>query len=76
MTADAGFCCRRLLLVERTVIPSDASGDGVDRLGPPLPRTRAAMQQVADWLEKLGLGQYAQRFAESDISLPGLGFVA
>ena len=26
-----------------------------------------AMQQVADWLEKLGLGQYAQRFAENDI---------
>ena len=26
------------------------------------------MQQVADWLEKLGLGQYAQRFAENDIS--------
>jgi hypothetical protein len=25
------------------------------------------MQQVADWLEKLGLGQYAQRFAENDI---------
>jgi SAM domain (Sterile alpha motif) len=29
---------------------------------------RAAMQQVADWLQKLGLGQYAQRFAENDIS--------
>jgi predicted ATPase/class 3 adenylate cyclase len=29
---------------------------------------RCAMQQVADWLEKLGLGQYAQRFAENDIS--------
>jgi class 3 adenylate cyclase len=28
----------------------------------------AAMQQVADWLEKLGLGQYAQRFAENDIN--------
>jgi hypothetical protein len=28
----------------------------------------AAMQQVADWLEKLGLGQHAQRFAENDIS--------
>jgi hypothetical protein len=28
------------------------------------------MQQVADWLEKLGLGQYAQRFAENDISFP------
>src|ERR1700757_2028879 len=28
----------------------------------------AAMQQVADWLQKLGLGQYAQRFAENDIS--------
>jgi class 3 adenylate cyclase len=27
-----------------------------------------AMQQVADWLEKLGLGQYAERFAENDIS--------
>jgi hypothetical protein len=27
------------------------------------------MQQVADWLDKLGLGQYAQRFAENDIDL-------
>ena len=26
------------------------------------------MQQVADWLGKIGLGQYAQRFAENDIS--------
>jgi hypothetical protein len=26
------------------------------------------MPQVSDWLEKLGLGQYAQRFAENDIS--------
>jgi class 3 adenylate cyclase len=26
------------------------------------------MQQVSDWLEKLGLRQYAQRFAENDIS--------
>jgi hypothetical protein len=26
------------------------------------------MQQVADWLEKLGLGQNAQPFAENDIS--------
>jgi class 3 adenylate cyclase/predicted ATPase len=26
-----------------------------------------SMQQVADWLEKLGLGQYAARFAENDI---------
>src|SRR5690242_3815366 len=25
------------------------------------------MPQVADWLENLGLGQYAQRFAENDI---------
>lgn len=29
------------------------------------------MQQVAEWLEKLGLGQYAQRFAENDID-PGV----
>jgi class 3 adenylate cyclase len=27
------------------------------------------MRQIADWLEKLGLGQYAQRFAENDVSL-------
>jgi hypothetical protein len=25
------------------------------------------MQPVTDWLEKLGLGQYAQRFAENGI---------
>jgi hypothetical protein len=34
----------------------------------PIIRGAAAMQQVADWLEKLGLGQYAQRFAENDIN--------
>ena len=27
------------------------------------------MQQIAGWLEKLGLGQYAQRFAENDIDV-------
>jgi class 3 adenylate cyclase len=26
------------------------------------------VQQIADWLEKLGLGQYAQRFAENEIT--------
>src|SRR5215469_99768 len=26
-------------------------------------------QSIADWLEKLGLGQYAQRFAENDIDV-------
>ena len=30
-------------------------------------RGAVAMQQVTDWLEKLGLGQYAQRFSENDI---------
>jgi class 3 adenylate cyclase len=29
----------------------------------------AAMQQLADWLEKLGLGQYAQCFVENGIDL-------
>jgi hypothetical protein len=35
-----------------------------------LPANRAGlpMQQVSDWLEKLGLVQYAQRFAENDIT--------
>ena len=26
------------------------------------------MQQIADWLQRLGLGQYAKRFAENDIN--------
>jgi hypothetical protein len=30
------------------------------------------MQQVSEWLEKLGLGQYAQRFAENGITLAAL----
>ena len=25
------------------------------------------MQQIADWLEKLGMSEYAERFAESDV---------
>ena len=29
----------------------------------------AAMQQIADWLEKLGMSEYAERFAESDIDI-------
>jgi len=30
-------------------------------------RHGALMQQIADWLEKLGMPEYAQRFAENDI---------
>src|SRR6516162_6922256 len=29
----------------------------------------AAMRQIADWLEKLGMSEYAQRFAENDIDI-------
>jgi len=28
------------------------------------------MQQMADWLKKLGMAEYAQRFAENDIDVP------
>src|ERR1700733_9686540 len=31
------------------------------------------MQQTADWLEKLGMAEYAQRFAENDIDFAILG---
>ena len=41
------------------------------RTMPPKTRGTAAMQQIADWLEKLGLGQYANCFAENDIN-PGI----
>jgi class 3 adenylate cyclase len=33
------------------------------------------MQQVADWLQKLGLGQYAQGFAENDIDFSVLPYL-
>jgi hypothetical protein len=33
------------------------------------------MQQVEDWLQKLGLGQYAQRFTENDIDLSVLPYL-
>ena len=32
-----------------------------------------AMQQIADWLEKLGMSEYAQRFAENDVDIEVLG---
>ena len=28
-----------------------------------------AMQQIADWLKKLGMSEYAERFAENDIDM-------
>jgi class 3 adenylate cyclase len=31
------------------------------------------MQQIADWLEKLGMSEYAERFAENDIDVEILG---
>ena len=31
------------------------------------------MQAIADWLEKLGMSEYAQRFAENDIDFSILG---
>ena len=30
------------------------------------------MQQIADWLEKLGMSEYAERFAENGISIAAL----
>ena len=32
-----------------------------------------AVQQISDWLEKLGMSEYAQRFAENDIDITILG---
>jgi len=33
------------------------------------------MQQIAEWLERLNLGQYAQRFAENDIDVSVLPYL-
>jgi hypothetical protein len=34
------------------------------------------MQQIADWLEKLGMSEYAQRFAENKIDVSVLRYGA
>src|SRR6516162_7725613 len=39
-------------------------------------RSRAAMQLIAEWLEELGLGEYAQRFAENGIDFSVLGHLS
>src|SRR5262245_12388578 len=36
----------------------------------------AAMQSIAEWLEELGLGEYAQRFAENGIDSSVLGHLS
>src|ERR1700731_878049 len=33
------------------------------------------MQQIADWLENLGMSEYAQRFAENDIDVSVLRYL-
>src|SRR5262249_50522907 len=33
------------------------------------------MQEIADWLDKLGMSQYAQRFAENDIDVRALRYL-
>src|SRR2546429_3722097 len=57
-------------------------GEFSDRLIAPRPHAllgrgksagRGAMQQIADWLGKLGLSEYAQRFSENDIDFTILG---
>ena len=36
---------------------------------------RIALQQVADWLQKLGIGQYAQSFPENDTDFSVLPYL-
>jgi hypothetical protein len=33
------------------------------------------MQQIADWLEKLGMSEYAERFAENGIDVSVLRYL-
>src|SRR6516165_9406760 len=50
---------------------SACAGVMVCSLGDDL-RQRAAMRQIAEWLEKLGMAEYAQRFAENGITVAAL----
>jgi hypothetical protein len=56
---------RRSLLAVRLIDyrPASAEGWSAGRKS----AGRAAMQQIADWLENLGMSEYAQRFAENRI---------
>ena len=45
----------KALKLKRHTVPKAAAGRS------------SAMQQIADWLEKLGMSEYAQRFAEDRI---------
>jgi hypothetical protein len=47
----------KALKLKRRTVPKAAAGRG------------SAMQQMADWLESLGLGQYAQSFADNGVDL-------
>jgi class 3 adenylate cyclase len=58
--------------VEAMKKPAKArSSKALKRQGRSAPKAAAhrdsAMQQIADWLEKLGMSEYAQRFADNDI---------
>src|ERR1700744_1801057 len=61
--SQTNLCCRRS---DRHNVSSPWSENSAGRNDG---RWNAAMQQIADWLEKLGLGQYAQRFAENGIDI-------
>jgi hypothetical protein len=32
------------------------------------------MKEISDWLEELGMSEYAQHFADNDIDCPLVGF--
>src|SRR5215470_10821996 len=46
-----------------------------DSIEPRRNRWRAAMQEIADWLDKLGMSQYARRFTENDIDVRALRYL-
>src|SRR4029077_3718623 len=58
------------------------AGEFSDKLPLALPETRLdrrgrgiTMQQIADWLEKLGLSEYTMRFAENGIDISVLRYL-
>lgn len=55
--------CGRYNLLTRVVdfLPCESRTDSVKSVGGP------TMQQIADWLNSLGMSEYAQRFAENRI---------
>jgi hypothetical protein len=69
---------RHRQLWQASIIPTVGLTQGFHRFGLSLKElsvSATARKEVSDWLEELGMSEYAQRFAENGISVAALPHV-